>query len=79
MKAKDNKIFNIILKEIIIIASYMSNNIIEINDINIMFDGNDKSIQNKTKFLLIELLLQQNKTQKQKELFENIIKFEKIF
>ena len=79
MKAKDNKIFNIILKEIIIIASYMSNNIIEINDINIMFDGNDKSIQNKTKFLLIELLLQQNKTQKQKELFENIIKFEKNF
>ena len=77
MKAKNNKIFNIILKEIVVIASYMTSNFIEINDVKFMFDGKDKSIKNKTKFLLIELLLEQNKTQKQKELYENIIKFER--
>ena len=34
--------------------------------------------KNKTKLLLIELLLEQYGTQKQKELYENIIEFEKI-
>ena len=33
--------------------------------------------KNKTKLLLIELLLEQYGTQKQKELYENIIEFEK--
>ena len=66
MKAKDNKIFNLILKEIVFIASYISDNFIEINDVVFIFDENDKSIKNKTKFLLIELLLEQNKTQKKK-------------
>ena len=53
MKDKDNKIFNILLKEIVFITSYISDNFIEINDVKFIFDENDKSIKYKTKFLLI--------------------------
>ena len=74
---KDNKLFNKILKEIAYISSYLKSNIIEINDIKFLLNENDKTIKNKTKFLLIELLLEQAKTQKQKELYEIIIKLEK--
>ena len=79
IKEKGNKIFTKILKEIAIISSYLKSNIIEINDIKYIFDENNESIKNKIIFLLIELLLEQKKTQKQKELFQNIINLEKNF
>ena len=77
IKYEKNKIFPKILKEIVFISSYIKNKIIEIKDIKFIFDENDKSVKNKIKLLLIELLLEQYGTQKQKELYENIIEFEK--
>ena len=66
IKKEENKIFSKILKEIVFISSYIKNKIIEIKDIKFIFDENDKSIKNKIKLLLIELLLEQKKTQRQK-------------
>ena len=80
IKINQNKLFNKILKEIIIISSYINNNtIIEINDIKFVLDNNYEQINFKTKLLIIELLLQQNKTQNQKELFNHIINLEKKY
>ena len=72
--------FNKILKEIIIISSYIKNNqIIEINDIKFALDNEYNIINNKTKLLLVELLLEQNETKNQKELYEYIIQLEKNY
>jgi len=73
-------LFNKILKEIIIISSYIKNNqIIEINDIKFALDNEYNIINNKTKLLLVELLLEQNETKNQKELYEYIIQLEKNY
>ena len=80
IKEKGNKNFNKILKEIIIIISYIkTKTIVEINDIKFVFDNNFKDISKNTKLLLIELLLEQKKTQKEKELYEIIIQEEKNY
>jgi hypothetical protein len=50
IKVNQNKLFNKILKEIIIISSYINNNtIIEINDIKFVLDNNYEQINFKTK------------------------------
>jgi len=73
-------LFNKILKEIIIISSYIKNNqIIEINDIKFALDNEYNIINNKTKLLLVELLLEQNETKNQKELYEYITQLEKNY
>ena len=75
-----NKLFNKILKEIIIISSYLKNiDFINFNDIKFALDNNYKNIKFKTKLLIIELLLIQNKTQIQKEIFNYIIQLEKNY
>ena len=79
---KDNKYkkyINKITKEIIFISSYLySQNIIEIQDIKNIFKENDK-LDFKTKFLLLDLLLTQPKTQQNTELFNFIFEFDKSF
>ena len=77
---KENKNFNKILKEIIVITSYLNKkSFVEINDIKFVFEENYNNINFKTKVLLIELLLNQKTTQKEKELFEIIIQIEKRY
>ena len=77
-KENENKIFTKILKEIIIISSYINNNsILEINDIKFELNNEKKIINNKTYLLLIELLLEQIQTKKKKELYDYIIQLEK--
>ena len=77
---KEKKLFNKILKEIIIISSYIKNNkIIDFNDIKYTLADEYKIISNKTKLLLVELLLEQNQTNIRRELFDYIIEFEKKY
>ena len=79
-KVKETKLFKEFLKEIILISSYIrKNNIIEIADIEFVFDENYKNISDKTKLLLIELLLEQEKTKCQSKLYEIIINIEKNY
>ena len=78
INSKEKKHFNKILRQIIDIFSYIQNNtIIEINEIKDILDNNN--IKYKSKILLIELLLKQNKTKKQKELYQYIIQIEKNY
>ena len=80
IKEKDKHTFNKILKQIIVIIPYIKNyTIIEIEDLKYIFDDNYNDINYKTILLLIELLLEQTKTQKQKELYEILIKIEKNY
>ena len=79
-EGKENKIFNEILKEIIIISTYIQNNlIIDIKDIDFALNEEYKNIDFKTKLLLVELLLEQNKTRNKKELYDYIIQLEKNY
>ena len=79
---KDNnnkKYIHKVLKEIIYISSYLrSTNIIEIQDIKNIINKN-KEIIYKTKFLLLDLLLTQSKTQQNPELFNFILEIDKNF
>ena len=80
IKSKEKKIFNKMIKEIIVIISFIENNtILEINEIKFVFEESYNDISYKTKLLLIELLLEQKKTQKEKELYEIIIQIEKNY
>ena len=80
IKGERKKLFNKILKEIIIITSYLKKyTIVDIKDIKFIFDNNYNEINFKSKLLLIELLLEQKKTQKEKELYDIIIQFEKNY
>ena len=80
IKMNKNKLFNKILKEIIIISSYIKKyTIIEIKDIKFALDNNYKNISSKTKILIINLLLEQTKTQNQKELYDLILQLEKNY
>ena len=80
IKSKEKKIFNKMIKEIIVIISFIENNtVLEINEIIFVFEESYNDISYKTKLLLIELLLEQKKTQKEKELFELIIQTEKNY
>jgi hypothetical protein len=73
-----NKIFNKILKELIIISSYINkSSLLGINDIKFELNNENKMINNKTYLLLIELLLEQIQTKKKKELYGYIIQLEK--
>ena len=79
-EVKEKSLFNKILKEIIIISSYIKNNqIIEINDIKFALASEYNIINNKTKLLLVELLLEQKVTKNQIELYEYIIQLEKNY
>ena len=71
INSKKNKLFNKLLNEIIDISSYIKNNeIIQINEIKFDFEKENKEINYKSKFLLIELFLKQNKIEKPKELLK---------
>ena len=75
---KNRKYINNILKEIVYISSYFKDeNIIEIADIKNIINTNELSY--KTKLLLIDLLINQPKTQQNKELFDIILDFDKFF
>ena len=77
-KNDEKKIFNKILKEIIVISSYINRkSLLEINDIKLYLNDENKILNNKTNLLLIELLLEQFETKKKKELYEYIIQLEK--
>ena len=77
---KEKSLFNQILKEIIKISSYIKNSqIIEIKDIKFALDNKYNIINNKTKLLLVELLLEQNETKNQIEFYEFIIQLEKNY
>ena len=74
---KNKSIYNKIIKEIIIIYSYIKNiTIIELNDIKFIFDEKDNI---KTKLLLIELILEQEKTNNDINLYGLIIDIEYEF
>ena len=77
IKNKENiRTFNKILKEIIYIIAYTNNgSIIDVKDVE---NEIEKDI-NRTKILLIELLLEQKSTQKSDNLLSLIIKFDKIY
>ena len=77
IKNKENiRTFNKILKEIIYIITYTNNgSIIDVKDVE---NEIEKDI-NRTKILLIELLLEQKSTQKSDNLLSLIIKFDKIY
>ena len=80
INSKENKLFNKFLNEIIDISSYIKNNeIIQINEIKFDLEKDFSKINYKSKFLLIELFLKQNKIQKPKELYEYIIQLEKNY
>ena len=71
---KDKHIYNKIIKEIIIIYSYIKNKtIIELDDIKFVFKEKENI---KTKLLLIELLLGQEKTNNNLNLYKLIIDIE---
>ena len=75
IKENPGKQFNVIIKEIIAIISYIKDNsVIEIKDV---MEGNN--INNTTKFLLIKLLLIQHNTQKDYKLYECLINYEKYY
>ena len=75
IKENPGKQFNIMLKEIIDIISYIrDNSVIEIKDIM-----EEKNINSTTKFLLIELLLTEHNIQKEHKLYELLINFEKDY
>ena len=74
----EKKIFKKILKEIIIISSFINNSsILGIDDIKIYLNDENNNISNKTNLLLIELLLEQIQTKKEIKLYEYIIQLEK--
>ena len=79
---KDDKIkkyVNKILKEIIFISSYFyEQNIVEIENIKNIING-ENELTYKTKILLLDLLLSQPKTQQKTELFNLIFEFDKSF
>ena len=76
--SKENKLFNKILKEIIVITTYIKKNtIFEIDEIKFALNKDFKNINTKSKFLLIELLLKQNEMKDSKGLYELIIQLEK--
>ena len=80
VKENNNSMFNKILKEVISIISYFNEYyIIDVNDIENIFKENYNNINNKTKMLLIELLLEQKKTQKNEKLYEILIEFDKNY
>ena len=80
VNSKENKLFNKLLKEIIDISTYIKNSeIIQINEIEFVLEKDYNKINYKSKFLLIELLLKQNRMQKPKELYEYIIQLEKNY
>ena len=80
INSKEKKLFNKILREIIDISSYIKNNtIIDIDEIKFVFDEGYHNISIKSKFLLIGLLLKQNKMKNSKGLYEYIIKLEKNY
>ena len=71
---ENNAKLNNIIREIIVILSYIKEkSILEIKDLS------NKNINIKTKFLLIELLLTQKNTQNDQALFEFILEFEKNY
>ena len=72
---KEKHIYYKILKEIIIISSYIKNiNIIELNDIKFIISNENKDI--KTQLLLLQLLLEQEKTNKDINIYKIIIDIE---
>ena len=76
-KEKKKKIYYKIIKEIIIISSYLKNyKIVEYNDIKFIFEENKEGINDTIKLLIIELLLEQKQTQKDIELYKIIINLE---
>ena len=80
INSKEKKQFNKILKEIMDISLYMNNNaIIEIDEIKFAFDEDFNNISNKSKLLLIELLINQNNMKNSKELLGYLIKIEKKY
>ena len=80
IKEKNNKIYYKIFKEIIEIISYINDNILfEIKEIKHLFEDNNEDINYKFKLLLIQLLLEQKKTQRDLELYKIIINIEKNF
>ena len=77
INSKKTKLLNELLKEVIEIMQYIKDNtIFEIDEIKFVFDKEYNDINNESKFLLIDLLLKQNKI-KVKELSEYIIHLEK--
>ena len=80
IKSKETKFLNKILDEIIVISSFIKDNtIIEIDEIKFALDKELNDINIKSRILLIELILNQNKIKNLKELYEYLIEFEKIF
>ena len=80
IESKETKLLNKILSEIIEISSYIKNNtIIEIDEIKFALHKDYNNINIKSKFLLIELLLKQNKMKNPKELYEYIVNIEKNY
>ena len=78
--SKENKFLNKILEEIIEISKYMKNNeIIGFNEIKFALDKNFIDINIKSKLLLIDLLLKQNKMKHSKEFYEYLIDLEKNY
>ena len=77
LKVKDKHIYYKIIKEIIIICSYLNKeNIIELKDVKFIFDEN---IDIKLQCLLLELLLKQEYTKKDISLYKIILKLESDF
>ena len=79
---KDKNKVNIIIKEIRNILMYINgNSIIEIEDINDMLKEDKNCINNKTKFLLIELFLEQKNIKKEDifNLYSILINLEKNY
>ena len=73
----NKKIFNKILKEIIEISSYIRNNII-IDEFKFVFNG-ENNINIKSKFLMLELIFQQNKIKNYKDLYKYLIELERDY
>ena len=80
IKSKEKKLLNKILFEIIEISSYIKNDTtIEIDDIKFALETNYMDINIKSKFLIIELLLQQYDTKNIKELYKCIIHVDQYY
>ena len=78
IESKKKKSSKKIINEIFEISIYFQNDfIINFDEIKIALDDNDINI--KTKIFLIELILKQSKIRKSKDLYEYIIKLEKIY